>query len=68
MAAMGRYDGSLQMFVESTGAPDPLRLRFMRWLVENNRLEHPAMGASSGPYVQTEPEPSHPAPEYSGRA
>ena len=48
MKAVGRYDTSLQMFVEEPRDPDLRRLGFMRWLVENNRLEHPVIGPASG--------------------
>jgi len=39
------------MFVEETREPDLRRLSFMRWLVENNRLEHPVIGPASGEFV-----------------
>jgi hypothetical protein len=48
MKAVGRYDTSLQMFVEEPRDPDLRRLGFMRWLVENNRLEHPVIGPATG--------------------
>ena len=48
MKAVGRYDTNLQMFVEEPRDPDLRRLSFMRWLVENNRLEHPAIGPATG--------------------
>lgn len=47
MKAVGRYDSALQMFVEETREPDLRTLTFMRWLVDNDRLEH-AVGPSSG--------------------
>lgn len=46
--ASKQYDGELQMFIEPPRDPDLRRLRFMRWLVENNRLEHPVIGPASG--------------------
>jgi hypothetical protein len=48
MAAPGRYDTSLQMFVEEGRAPDMQRLRFLRWLAERGWLEHAVVGAPSG--------------------
>jgi hypothetical protein len=51
MKAVGRYDTALQMFVEEPRDPDLARLGFLRWLIDNNRLEHPAVGPASGELV-----------------
>ena len=51
MKAVGRYDTALQMFVEEPREPDLGRLTFLRWLIDNDRLEHPAMGPASGELV-----------------
>lgn len=51
MKAVGRYDTALQMFVEEPRDPDMNRLTFLRWLIENNRLEHPVVGPASGEFV-----------------
>jgi hypothetical protein len=51
MKKVGRYDSALQMFVEDPREPDVNRLTFMRWLIENNRLEHEAVGPASGELV-----------------
>ena len=51
MKAVGRYDSTLQMFVEEPRDPDLRQLTFLRWLIENNRLEHPAEGPASGELV-----------------
>ena len=51
MKAVGRYDSALQMFVEEPREPDLRRLTFLRWLIEHNRLEHPAVGPASGELV-----------------
>jgi hypothetical protein len=51
MKKVGRYDSALQMFVEEPREPDVNRLTFMRWLIENNRLEHEAVGPASGELV-----------------
>jgi hypothetical protein len=47
-AAVGRYDGALQMFVEGPRDVDPAYLNFVRWLVEHERLEHRAAGPATG--------------------
>ncbi len=49
MAAMGRYDSTLQMFVQEPRDLDLRRLTFLRWLGERGRLEHDIAGPSSGP-------------------
>lgn len=51
MKAVGRYDSVLQMFVEDTREPDMNRLTFLRWLIENDRLEHGVIGPASGELV-----------------
>jgi hypothetical protein len=51
MKAVGRYDSALQMFVEEPREPDLNRLTFLRWLVENDRLEHGVTGPASGEFV-----------------
>ena len=47
------YDGDLQMFREPPGAVDLARLRFLRWLVECERLEHRPAGPPSGEFAET---------------
>lgn len=47
-AAVGRYEGALQMFVEGPRDADPAFLNFVRWLVEHGRLEHRAAGPATG--------------------
>ena len=49
MAAMGPYDSSLQMFVQTPRTVDMGRLTFLRWLAEQGRLEHHIAGPPSGP-------------------
>jgi hypothetical protein len=51
MAAMGPYDSTLQMFVQTPQPIDMTRLTFLRWLAEHGRLEHRIAGPSSGPLV-----------------
>ena len=48
MKEIGRYDTSLQMFVEEPRPVDSGRLRFMRWLGEQGRLEHAVAGPPQG--------------------
>ncbi len=54
MKAIGRYDGNLQMFVEEAREPVRTRLAFLRWLGEQNLLEHEVYGQSSGAFVELE--------------
>ena len=53
MKTLGRYDSALQMFVEEPREPDVRRLAFLRWLIENRRLEHPVSGPASDELVVT---------------
>jgi hypothetical protein len=46
-----RSDPELQMFADQPQEPDPARLRFLRWLVEQGQLEHAAAGAPVGEYT-----------------
>ena len=48
MKTLGRYDGTMQMFVEAPRAPKIEQLRFLRWLAERNGLEHPVAGRPTG--------------------
>ncbi len=52
MAAMGRYDSTLQMFVQEPRDLDLRRLAFLRWLGEQGLLEHEVFGPPSGPFVE----------------
>jgi hypothetical protein len=45
---IGPFDSSLHMFVNEPRSPDMERLRFMRWLVENDHFGRPAYGPASG--------------------
>jgi len=51
MKEIGPYDGGVHMFVEDTRSPDPRQLHFMRWLVENNHFDRPAVGPASGEFA-----------------
>jgi hypothetical protein len=50
--ASNQYDSELQMFTRTPQEPDQARLRFMRWLVEQGRLEHAPAGHSTGEYAE----------------
>ena len=43
-----RYDGDLQMFREEPREISVAHLRFLRWLVEQGRLEYPPAGPPCG--------------------
>ncbi|MCC6175302.1 MAG: hypothetical protein IT305_08385 [Chloroflexi bacterium] len=55
MKPVGRYDTSLQMFVEEPREPNLARLGFMRWLAERGRLEHAPMGEAEGEFARPTP-------------
>lgn len=48
MEALGNYDTDLQMFVDGEHALDLARLRFLRWLAEQGKLEHETAGPPTG--------------------
>ena len=52
MWALGSYDGNLQMFVERPRDPGLARLKFLRWLAERAKLEHPVAGPPGGQYAR----------------
>jgi hypothetical protein len=52
---MKSFDGDLKMFREDGGPIDLARLRFLRWLIERGRLEHPPAGPPSGPLTESVP-------------
>jgi hypothetical protein len=51
MKSLGRYDSALQMFVEEPCEPDLRRLTFLRWLIQNDRLEQPLIGPVTGALI-----------------
>ncbi|MFN8524949.1 MAG: hypothetical protein U0821_17785 [Chloroflexota bacterium] len=55
MKALGRYDGTLQMFVVDAPEIDMTRIAFLRWLGENGRLEHETFGPPSGDLTREQP-------------
>ena len=42
------YDGDLEMFCEAPKVINVAHLRFLRWLIEQGRLEHLPAGPPSG--------------------
>lgn len=48
MKTIGRYDANLQMFVEEPREIDLRRVMFLRWLMDNGRLERSAVGPATG--------------------
>lgn len=52
----GRCDSDLKMYVEAEREVDLRRLRFLRWLVAQGRLEHEVAGPPAGPFVDVEPD------------
>jgi hypothetical protein len=45
---VGRYDGNLETFGETPQGINVAHLRFVRWLVEQGRLEHLPAGPPTG--------------------
>jgi hypothetical protein len=54
MKGQGLYDKELQMFREAATEPNLDKLRFLRWLVEHDKLEHEAAGQSVGEFATDE--------------
>ena len=46
------YDGDLRMFRETPRPVEVAHLRFLRWLADQGRLEHPPAGRPSGEHAQ----------------
>jgi hypothetical protein len=51
MMSLGRYDSALQMFVDEPREPNLRRLAFLRWLIQNGRLEHPLTRPVTGEHI-----------------
>ncbi len=47
-----QYDGELQMFCVAAQEPAREKLLFMRWMVEQGRLEHGVAGPPAGEYAE----------------
>jgi hypothetical protein len=56
MKGAASYDGDLRMFRESAQPINMERLRFLRWLVEQGKLEHLPAGPPAGPLADEQPE------------
>ena len=62
MKAPGVFDPDTQMFRDGNREANLDTLRFLRWLAEQEKLEHKVFGPSAGAYSQvTDGEPT-PAP------
>lgn len=48
MQTVPSYDGDLEMFRELPASVNVAHLRFLRWLIEQGRLEHPPAGPTTG--------------------
>jgi hypothetical protein len=46
------FDGDLKMFRETPRPVNLERLQFLRWLIEQGRLEHLPAGPPSGPFAE----------------
>jgi hypothetical protein len=46
------FDGTLQMFRDAPKPVNGAALRFLRWLAEQGRLEHPVAGPPSGEFAE----------------
>ena len=59
-----KYDGALQMFVDEPKPVSLAHVGFMRWLMDQGRLEHEPAGPPSGRLMERTPsdEPS-PCPD-----
>jgi len=55
MKDLTSFDGTLQMFRDAPRPVDLAQLRFLRWLAEQGRLEHPVAGPASGEFAAAEP-------------
>lgn len=62
------YDRNLRMFREPPRPIDMARLRFLRWLAEQGRLEHPPAGPASGELLALAGESSRTAQPPAGGA
>jgi hypothetical protein len=63
MKAPGVFDPDTQMFREGEREPNVGTLRFLRWLAEQEKLEHKVFGPSVGEYSQPADEEPTPAPQ-----
>ncbi len=52
MKNVQRYEGDLDDFRDLPVGVNVAHLRFLRWLIEQGRLEHPAAGPSTGMFAR----------------
>jgi hypothetical protein len=52
MKDLTSFDGSLQMFRDAPKPMNLAQLRFLRWLAEQGRLEHPVACPPSGEFAE----------------
>jgi hypothetical protein len=52
MKNLQRYDGDLEMFCAAPVHVNRAYLQFLRWLIEQGRLEHLPAGPASGELAQ----------------
>ena len=67
MAALGRFDSDLEMFVDEPRTAEYRHLVFYRWLAARGRLEHDPAGPPSGDCCEA-PKRRVPLLDYSGEA
>lgn len=48
MKGLGKYDKELEMFCEDIREPKIDKLRFLRWMAEQGKLEHEPSGPPAG--------------------
>ncbi|HEY7066692.1 MAG TPA: hypothetical protein VII06_34810 [Chloroflexota bacterium] len=51
MKKLQRYDGNLEMFCDEPVGVNLEYLQFLRWLIEQGRLEHAVAGPASGEFA-----------------
>jgi hypothetical protein len=51
MNDMTSFDGALYMFRDAPKPVNLAHLRFLRWLAEQGRLEHPVVGRPRGEFA-----------------
>lgn len=52
MKGGGLYDKDLQMYCEDPKSPDLEKMKFLRWMTEQGRLEHKAYASPEGQFAR----------------
>lgn len=52
METIGQFDGDLEMFCEPKSELNLPKLKFLRWLSEQGKLEHEVFGQPTGDYAE----------------